>query len=320
MKFLIKGKKGMYFTLMTIILLILFSFLVSIPSYKRQQEKMFVTEMRVESMNNLLKDIQRDAQRGLYISAHRAILSAEEQIITTGDFLEDIELVLEEAIVNGTFYGEKSHIMDNSTFTDWINKIERDVSKFNVEAEIRIKNVDVFQDNPWFVKASANITVYIRDFADIAYWDRDEKIETEVSIIGFEDPLYIVKSYGRTTNIITMTPYEGNYTYEDSGEIVVANLLDHVEHSYYAANPDSPSFLMRFENNVGSSPYGIESLVNLRKIDLLGLPINHASSIVDYYYWNNANNGDYRVLGTPSWFKLDAGHLEKYNVQDISYS
>ena len=142
---------------------------------------------------------------------------------------------------------------------------------------------------------------------------------TSISIVEFEDPLYIVYSFGRTTNVINITKFEGNYSYKINETWNVSNLLAHSENSLYTANSDAPSFLMRFEDDLGSSPYGIESLVNLKKLSDYGLEIDYESSIVDYHYWDGDNNGDYRINFTPSWFKLDAGHLAKYNVTGISY-
>ncbi len=314
-----RNKKGMYFTLITIVFLVLFSFLFLMPSYTRLQEKMFVTEMRVESMNNLIKDIQRDSQRGLYISSYRALLALEEFILLNGTFLDNTKIRFKEALFNGTVYDSTSSLMLLSTFPEWIQKIKQDTTKFNVETEIIIENVDIYHNGPWSVIVEANLTISLDDVTNIASWQRNENIVSTISIIDFEDPLYIVNSYGRTTNTIRRTLYEGNYTYNKSGIMNVDNLLDHTTYSYYTAHNDAPSFLMRLENDLSSSPYGIESLVNLKKMNDIGLNISTQSSIVDYYYWAGISNGDYRVSGTPSWFRLDANHLNKYEVADIVY-
>ncbi len=315
---IIESKKGMYFTIMAVFMIMLFTFLFFIPDYKREQEKMFVTEMRVNSMNDLLKGMQRDAERGLYISSYRALLALEDQIIKDRSFLDNSKARFEEAVLYGTIYGEPSTLMTDSTFPEWITKIENDFSEFNVDVNITMLGFAVYHGDPWHVTANANLSISMKDATNIASWERTEVIKSRVTIIDFEDPLYIINSYGRASNPIIKTPYEGNYTYDDGG-INIDNLLDHLENSYYSAHNDAPSFLMRLENNIDSSPYGIESLVNLRDLDALGLNISYESSAVDYYYWYSENNGNYRINGTPSWFRLDAGHLEKYNVTDLSY-
>jgi hypothetical protein len=316
---ILRNKKGIYFTIMTILFLIVFSFFFLLPSYKRLEEKMAVTEMRVDSMNNLIKDMKRDAERGLYISSYRSLLSLEDQVILSGTFIDDVEFRMKESLMNGTIYGENTAIMQASTFPNWIAKIENDVSKFNIDANISIKEIKVYQNDPWYVTVVANLSLSVKDATDIASWNRNETIETAISIIDFEDPLYIVNSYGRTTNTIQKTPYDGNYSYEVGSVWYVDNLLDHIDNSYYTFNENAPSFLMRFENNLGSSQYGIESLVNLIELNELGLAVFNDSSIVDYSYWEGADNGDYRVNSTPSWVKLDNAHRAKYNVTHLSY-
>ncbi|MBW2981022.1 hypothetical protein KY360_06420 [Candidatus Woesearchaeota archaeon] len=312
------NKKGMYFTIITIAFLIIFIFIFMIPSYRRLGEKMTVIEMRVESMNDFLKDLKRDTERGLYISSYRALLALEEYIIINGVFLDETESSFKEALLNGTVKGINSSLMLASTFPNWVEKIEGKASKFNIYANLTINDVNVYQDDPWHVKISANMTFFIEDETGIASWDMEDYTETSISIVEFEDPLYIVYSFGRTTNVVNKTQFEGNYAYYN-GTWNVSNLLAHSENSLYAANPDAPSFLMRFEDDLTSSPYGIESLVNLKKLSDYGLEIDYESSIVDYHYWDGDGNGDYRVNFTPSWFKLDANHLAKYNVTGISY-
>lgn len=312
------GKKGMYFTLMTVAFLIIFTFFFMIPSYKRFGERMSSIEMRIDSMNDFIKDLKRDTSRGLYISSYRALMALEGYIIQHGEFLQDFDKGFREAILNGTINNTNITLMLFSTFPNWIENIQGKAIKFNIDANITLHDVYVFQNDPWHVTVSANLTFFIRDITEIASWDINETINASISIIGFEDPLYIVYSYGRTTNIINITPFEGNYAYKINETWNVSNLLIHTEHSYYTPHPDAPSFLMRFENNLESSPYGIESLVNVEELSDLGLEIREGISIVDYHYWDEAS-GPYRINFTPSWFRLDDTHRAKYNVTKISY-
>lgn len=315
----INPKKGMYFTLTTIAFLFIFIFIFMIPGYERLGEKMAVTEMRVDSMNDFIKDLERDAERGLYISSFRALLALEGYIISNGEFLKDVQSSFAEALLNGTVDNTNSTLMKSSTFTLWIEKIESEAQGFNIDANITLHSVNIYQNNPWYVGVSANMTFSIKDITEIASWKIDKIINTSVSIIAFEDPLYIINSYGRTTNLINITPFEWNYTYKVDEDWNITNLLVHAENSYYSSSPSAPSFLMRLEGNIyEASDYGIESLVNLKKLADLGLEVYTGSTIVDYLYWDEAA-GPYRVNFTPSWFRLDNAHREKYNVTELSY-
>ena len=315
------SKKGMYFTLMTIIFLFIFLFVFSIPGYKRLGEKMLVTEMRVDSMNDFIKDIQRDTERGLYISSYRALMALEQYIITTGNFLNNTNQTFMEALLNGTVHNVSSSLMVASTFPNWIENIQTKALKFNIIVNITVHNVSIYQDDPWNVKVNSTITLFVRDSTGIASWVRNETIETSILIGQFEDPLYIMNARGRTTQIITQTPFDGNFTFERDGEWNASNLLAHIDGAYYASNPDAPSFLMRFENNSESSSCcGIESMLDLKKLEEVGFQpseINTESSIIDYYYWNAEENAEYMVniSGTPTWVKIDSGHIAKYMVE-----
>lgn len=282
---------------------------------------MMVIEMRVDSMNDFVKDLERDMERGLYISSYRSLLSLGEYIIINGEFLNDTETSFKEALLNGTVRGKNASLMVSSTLSEWMEKIELEAQKFNIDANISFSNITIYQDSPWNVKVSADIEFEVKDTTDIASWNRRKKTETSISILEFEDPLYIVNTFGRTTNVLNQTNFEGNFTFKvNNATWNVSNLLTHVENGYYTSSPDAPSFLMRFENDLSSSPYGVESLVNIKKMEDYGLVINEESSIVDHLYWEANSDGDYRINFTPSWFKLDADHLERYNVTEVSYS
>ena len=147
-------------------------------------------------------------------------------------------------------------------------------------------------------------------------------MSNKVSIVGFEDPLYVVNSKGRVTNAIMQT----NITqFVVNGN--VENLLKHMNKSYYIAHNDSPNFLMRLEGNLGNSSNGIESLVNLEKFQQQGLAIKDRS-IVDYIYFGTKSTTNFRVNATPEWFKIDGTlpapgpakgeHLDVYQVRNIT--
>jgi hypothetical protein len=310
-------KNGMYFTIMTVAFLFIFIFAFILPTYRQYAKRMSVIEMRLDSMNDYIKSLERDAERGLYISSYRAILSLEEYITVNGTFLNDVDATFKEALLNGTVKGRNTSLMAGSTFPLWIDKMKEEAGKLNIDTIIQLNDVRIYQEDPWNVMVRANLSMSIKDITDIASWNRQEFIDTKISIIDFEDPIYIVYSLGRTTNIINATPFDGNYTFKTT-KWNVSNLLSHVQRRLYAANPDAPSFLMRLQNDLGPSPYGIESLVDLVRLDSQGLEIYDTSSIVDYYYWDESTNGNYRINFTPSWFKLDAGHLAKYNVSQLN--
>ena len=144
-----------------------------------------------------------------------------------------------------------------------------------------------------------------------ATWKINTAITTRVSIDNFEDPLYVIKSFGRVTNAIVKSPITDFVNGND-----VTNLRIHLNNSYYIASNLSPNYLMRLRGDLGNSSTGIESLVNLDEFIEQGLSINDRSA-VDYIYFGTQSTTNYRINKTPSWFKLDEDHLEIYEAQDV---
>ena len=93
------NKKGIFFTLAAIALSIVI--ILSFKVYKtyEMKEKANVIGIRVNTINNFIKDIEQDLEKGLYIASFRAFASMGEYIASNGSFIGDIgdsfnELVL----------------------------------------------------------------------------------------------------------------------------------------------------------------------------------------------------------------------------------
>ncbi len=312
------NKKGLYFTLMTMFMLTLFLFYFRTGSYYKYREKMVVTENRINSLDNFIKSLERDATRGLYISSFRALISLEDYISAKGTFLDNFKERFIEALLNGTINNEKAELMEDSRFVDWINKISLEGEKLNLDVNITINNIDIYHKSPWSIIVEANLNLTVNDSLIDVYFKRNPIIRTEISIIGFEDPLYIVYGEGKVTNIIEKTPFK--VFFEKKGdEFNVSNLMAHINNSYYSNNSDAPSFLMRFENNLGSSPFGIESFVNLEKFYERGIEIEERSC-VDHLYFEGDDRDSFQITNMPSWFRLDDEHINAYGLQELKVS
>src|SRR3989338_5010589 len=176
------GKKGMYFTVMTIAFLVIFTFVFMLPSYRRSTEKMAAVELRVDSMDDFVKGLQRDAGRALYISSYRAVMALEAYILSHGTFLDDSEARFMEALLNGTVEGVNSSLMKDSRLPDWIARIVADSTALNIISNITVLNVEIYQDDPWYITVAANMTFFIQDSTSIASWNINRNIITRISI------------------------------------------------------------------------------------------------------------------------------------------
>ena len=99
-------------------------------------------------------------------------------------------------------------------------------------------------------------------------------------------------------------------------------LPTHLGNSYYIEHNDAPSYLMRFENNLVSSPYGIESLVNVQELQGAGFTPQTKSS-VDFIYFGVSNPSSCKIkdLQSYAFFRLDTpnppNHLGFYGAECV---
>jgi len=306
------NRKSMFFSITAIALISLVVFSFTIYTSYRLRDKMMVTETRIYSMDIFIDDVEKDVERGIYISGFRALMSMEQYITDRGVFLYDTDSCFKEAFLNGTINNSQMGLMNESTFINWTQRIKEQAIKLDIIVDFDINNIIIYQENPWTVNIGLDVTLNLEDIRKTASWQRPLYITTNISIQEFEDPLYVINSYGRVTNTIiktTITDFIGpnNDT---------TNLKIHVNNSYYIESNTAPSFLMRLEGNLSDSAYGIESLVNLEEFQAQEVPIR-GRSVVDYIYFGDQSTTNYNIKNMPLWFKLDEEHLATYECEDL---
>jgi len=301
-----KNKKSQIFTLIAIVLLILFfvSYEVYSIIYERQAIK-----TRIKSMDSFLFSIEQDLERQFYISGFRIIFLAENEIARTGTYIPNFNSLFQEAILNGTINSEKSEILNGATISDIMSSIQDKAEKMNLNINFSDIKVSVGQEDPWNIIVYFNATLNLTDKSNLALWQKKEEIKARVSIENFEDPIYLIKTSGKVSRKIKQTLYEGNYV---SGTDKT-NLSLHLENKYYANNTDAPSFLKRMQGSLESDANGIESFVYLPDLTAQGLQVSD-KSVVDYIYFSSDNPSSFTISGLPSWFKLDSQHCSRYQL------
>lgn len=318
----VKNKKGIFFTMIAISLLAITLLSILYTYSYKNRKKMESIASRIRSMDSFVSDLDKDLERGIYIAGFRTVLGMQSVIEEKGTFLNDTEESFEEIFMNGSINGTPVSIMNESYFSNWIEKIKNRALELNINANFFVNNVTVNQTEPWFIDVNVNMSIELNDSNKLASWNKTIVKRVKINIIGFEDPLYFINSYGKISNVINKTPYEnfviGNNT---------TNLLAHLNSSYYVASTKAPNFLMRFENNLTSSEQGIESLVNLQEFVNSGLQIKERS-VVDYIYFDNRTTNNLCINNTlaepdlPNWFRIDTddNHIEKYQLTEINRS
>ena len=302
------NKKGMFFTILAIALLSLF--FVSYTIYTNVNDREPINK-RIDTMNNFIFSLEEDLPRKLYASGFRIIFLFEEKIVENGTYIMDINQTFEEAFFNGTIYSEQQELMNGVRYQDIIDSINDKSNSFNVEVNLSNPKISISQEDPWNIKITLTVDLYIKDLGDLVSWNKTSNITTLIPIEKFDDPLYIVNTNGLITQKINRTIYDTFVSGND-----VTNLTLHLNNRRYINSTSAPSFLNRLEGNITSNQYGVESLVYLPDLASQGITIKD-KSIVDYIYFSDNDPSSNKVQSMPSWFKLDTSHHQIYGVENI---
>ena len=314
MKNIIKIKKGQVFTIIAIFLIVL-SFL-SFEFFAFLQENKSV-KTRVATMDSFLSSVEENLERQIYISGFRILFLAESEIVSTGNYISDIDAFFQEAFFNGTVNGVGNNsILLGATYPDLIDSLNDKAININVNITLGNSKLYVNQSDPWNLNITLVSDFLMTDKGDLARWEKVQIISTLIPVTFFEDPVFTINSLARVSRKVNKTIYEGNYVVGSD----VSNLEDHVAKGYYSENTDAPSFLKRFEGDLSPDPNGIESFVNIPEFSAQGIT-TYSKTIVDYIYFSASNPTHYGVTGMPSWFRIDSDgdHFAKYNVTGLTY-
>ncbi len=306
-------KRGIFFTLITIIILTIFIITVSITQFEHDDS--IVT--RVSTMESFLSSLDKDLERRTYIFGIRAILAMDSEILNKLQYINNFDSVVNELFFNASINGKLMvNISTGITYNDTLNEVNFFAKKFNVMVKMDHKNITISQDDPWHIVVNWTVNMTMEDIGKLARWERIHSYVVYVSIENFEDPVYIVGTNGSYTNIIKKTPYEGNYVTGSD----ISNFSKHVNNSYYANFSNAaPSFLDRIKGNIGAnSPYGIESFVNLLELSQQGISTKDKTT-VDHIYFSTSSPCARNLPGMPYWFKIDNQNSRetRYNTASL---
>lgn len=263
-------------------------------------------------MDSFLFSIEENLQRQMYISGYRITFLAEDYITRTGNYT-NINLFFNQAFFNGTVSGVHNDIMNGATYSDLVSSINQKASKLNVNITLSNPRIIIAQSDPWHINFTLTSDFTMEDKSKLARWDKQQTISSYIPVENFEDPIYIINTNAKVSRKINKTIYEGIYV--ENGN--VANLLSHVNHDYYTAHNDSPSFIKRLSGDFSADKNGIESFVDISQLFQQGVSVT-TKSVVDYIYFSSNTPSYYSVAGMPSWFKIDDAHITKYNVTGLT--
>jgi len=301
------NKRGIFFTILAIVIISLFALSYSFTSNRGQRESV---QKRVETLNSFVFSTEEDMSRSLFIAGFRSIFLVEQQILNTRNTVQNFTLTFNESFFKGTYNGGAAPIMIGATFNDMVKNINASANKIN--AVVSLTNVSVYatQDDPWNVKFVLKGRLIVKDNDNLVGWDKDEIIYSYVPIKYFDDPIYLINSNGLYSNKMVKTPYGFD------GQI---NLTNHYKGFYYTNFSGAPSFIDRLEGDNSGDPNGVESLVDVKKLTDLTGENAKTKSIRDFVYFSSLDFlpvckvNTYLYPITP-FLSIDNESLNRYGV------
>jgi hypothetical protein len=300
------GKKGIFFTLISIMIIIMFIFYFKTQSDLMIKQKTDVVRERVINLNNFVESFEQTyAPRALYAISHRALgayiscINDTNKAVLPGNpkvFSSNISADFQSLVLEGDLAAPIYPIvpscsgilpdMQGNTLQDWfteLTKVSR--NEMNVNFSFKVNGISLEQDyetGPWKARAQMDIDYGIIS-EGIANWTRNSTINVTFDVQGFTDPYIEVMSDGYLTRQINIT----NVT---SDRITTLDQFKSLINggAYMFENRTAPSFLMRFEGNTSSSGCcGIESFVTPIQIyGDAGDTDVYGRSYIDFEFWS----------------------------------
>lgn len=305
------SKKAFFFTFIALLLTTIFIVLFSSNPALSPRPTIYSDKAKIEVINSITKDLKDVFLPRVMLSSSKIALGILIQHISDNSMpIDDINLRAEELLLNGTLYGAYYPVMANHTLNNWSRKISKITKEhFRIITNITFINIRVYQTDPWKVTFAAEVIIK-NNYSDTIY-DIQDEILSNISIIGYNDPLFLIHSQNRS--IIRAATVTWN----------LSETINHIANNTFTYFNRAPSFIMRMENDTGaSSCCGIESILN----SSFG---NYNYSYIDYLFWNQTyscgKSGKYGKLfnvtaigampsGTGLFVKFDPVHYPYYGI------
>jgi hypothetical protein len=314
----INGRKGFTYLIVTTVIVVVLLSIFFVSSRYTYQDQEQLQQVRIRAMNDFIKNLNTDIHRATYISAFRALLALEENVATTGVYLTDINNSFEETFVYGTVNGTSYVIMSNSTFSDYLAKVQYLAQSTGIILNINVTQVKLKQSNPWFIDVYMDMNITAIDTKNTSSWHIYKEYVTSIPINDLRDPLYSKNTLNKVPNTIRRL----NSTILVNGTNTTT-LVAHISDSYYLASPFAPNLIMRFEGKTGPDANGIESIVNITKLAIQGLPRYDNRVKVDYIYFNDiATDTVCNIQNIPAstYFIIPSNRRLLYQVENLTNS
>jgi hypothetical protein len=246
------------------------------------------------------------------------MLALEDHVTTTGQYLLHTNESFRETFFYGTINGTSSSIMLNSTFSDYLSRVQEMAKLTGITLNISVTNIRLTQSDPWEINVFMMMNITATDNRRTASWNINKEYETVIPIDTLRDPLYSKNTFNRVPNTIRRSPdmlVNGTNT-----TVLQRQIAD----SDYIASAYAPNFLMRFEGNNNPDPNGIESIVDITDLSDQEIPVFEDRVKIDYIYFNDLDPGNktcnVQTIPTDYYFVIPSNRVALYQIEGLNYS
>jgi hypothetical protein len=214
------GKKGFFFTVGVLLLLIPLILFVSYYVSKEKVSTEDVTgKIRCDELHYLVEDLQKDLSRATVIFGRRAAVYAVDSVVSSGESFGNYvfncteacgvdcgeftvgvngsEAALTELVLCGTLFGSNATYMVNHTLSEWIDRITADASSMAFNTSITVNEIQVIPYDAYSFALILNLSFEISDENGLCFFEKESIVTESVSsITGLEDPLYALYTGG----------------------------------------------------------------------------------------------------------------------------
>jgi len=198
--------KGLTFSLITFILVgILMLIVYYFYAIQEISIKKTYSEKEYEFVNKILNFVKSDLSNFLEISIPRILNSIISYEIENGIFVDDVRNVAKNALFYSQFLDQKI-LIQNSSLIDYENRLNTFLSKYNVSVKIYPIDFGIYHSDSFkiYVNLSLIVSISYKKFSLSSL----EIVERNVSILGFEDPFYVINSNGLASNRISTKKFD----------------------------------------------------------------------------------------------------------------
>jgi len=322
MKKMLKDNKGLTYLLVSSLLVVVLIGIFFATKKYTYQDKADLYFVKIRTMNDFVKNLNSDIHRATHVSAFRTMIALEDRVANSGEFLDNVSESFKETFYNGTINGTDVEIMSNSSFKDYILKVQSLAGEVGIMLNATVEEVHLSQSNPWDIDINVSILINMTDSGNKVSWVMRKDYYTSVPIENLRDPIYSVNTLNKIPNSVIRC----NFTVLVTSDNDTRNLETCINQSYYLESGFAPSFLMRFEGNTSTDPNGngIESIVYIPVLSAQELPVSVNAVKVDYIYFGNITVSnkicDVQNIDDDSKFVIPLDRRDMYNVTGLNYS